>query len=96
MQPQNHGSSLKQIVNRNCKVLSPNQEKPCNLKPAQNRKIDSRSAAYAFFTSDILVLPVTADFNFVAERAQTGCIVDMRFPGVEGGQRLAGCATAVY
>ena len=52
MQPQNHGSSLKQIVNRNCKVLSPNPQKPCNLKPAQNRKIDSRSAAYAFFTSD--------------------------------------------
>src|SRR5271165_3868979 len=54
MQPQNHGSSLKQIANRNCKVLSPNPEKPCNLKPAQNRKIDSRSAAYAFFTSDSL------------------------------------------
>ena len=56
MQPQNHGSSLKQTVNRNCKVLSSNQEKPCNLKPAQNRKIDSRSAAYAFFTSDYLLL----------------------------------------
>ena len=52
MRPQNHGSSLKQIANRNRKVPSPNPEKPCNLKPAQNRKIDSRSAAYAFFTGD--------------------------------------------
>ena len=52
MQPQNHGSALKQIVNRNCKVLSPNPKNPCNLKPAQNRKINSRSAVYAFFTSD--------------------------------------------
>ena len=76
MQPQNHGSSLKQIVNRNCKVLSSNQEKPCNLKPAQNRKINSRSAAYAFFTGDLVrsepeedaVLDASGAFSFSTSR----------------------------
>jgi hypothetical protein len=33
-------------------LIEPRSEQPCNLTPAKNWKVDSPSAAYAFFTSD--------------------------------------------
>lgn len=41
------------VPNRNCRVLSPNSQKACNLKPAQNRKIAVCSITYAFFSNDL-------------------------------------------